>query len=73
MDGKGKKDMEGIGGRMDRGPGKGMDGLDLSRIEGNKACDKEENVAGDAIHDEDQAGTELETTISNHISMTPKI
>ena len=64
--------MEGIRGRVDKGQGLGS--VNAGRIGGGggKAGDEEENVAGDAIYDEDQAGTVLETTISTHIHITPK-
>ena len=50
-------EREGIGGRVDKEPGKRYGRLDFSRIEGSKPSDEEENVAGNAISDEGQSGT----------------
>ena len=62
--------MEGIRGRVDKGQGLGS--VNAGRIGGGKAGHEEENVTRDAMHDKDQVGTVLETTISTHIHITLK-
>jgi len=46
-----------LGVEWTKSPGKGMGKLDVSRIEGSKPSDEEENVAGNALSEEGQSGT----------------